>query len=29
MKESIKGLIGWFAIGLLFVIALAVGLCNK
>lgn len=29
MKEFIKGLIDWLAIGLLFAIALAIGLWNK
>lgn len=29
MKELIKGLIIWFAIGLLFALALAIGLWNK
>ena len=29
MKEFIKGLIGWLVIGLLFVIALAIGLWDK
>ena len=29
MKEFIKGLISWIAIGLLFAIALAIGLWNK
>lgn len=29
MKEFIKGLISWLAIGLLFTIALAIGLWKK
>lgn len=29
MKEFVKGLISWLAIGLLFAIALAIGLWDK